>query len=408
MRKNMRKNLLLTLRSISISDPTAKLQDRTIGRGRTMNVGALAALGVLLLAVLVATALPAQAQTLTVLYNFSDHTDGGFPQDGLVMDAQGNLFGTAAGGGNLAVCTGSGCGVVFKITPSGQETVVHTFSGGVNGGIPQAGVILDAKGDIYGMTPFLGAHNNGMIFKIFPGGNYRVLYAFAGGTDGVEPQGGLLRDGRGNLYGTTADGGSFNGGTVFELSPTGTKTVLYNFAFSPDGANPTGDLIRDAQGNLYGTTTFGGITGGICASLGCGTVFKLNPNGTETVLHTFAAGVDGAFPETGLVRDAMGNLYGTTQRGGASTTASNMGTVFKVTPAGVETVLYIFNGGTADGEFPFGRLILDAAGNLYGTTSAGDGFFPLGGLVRDATGNLYGTTERGGSFNAGVVFKITP
>jgi uncharacterized repeat protein (TIGR03803 family) len=208
------------------------------------------------------------------------------------------------------------------------------------------------------------------------GQTFTVLHSFKGGTDGESPYGGVVRDTAGNLYGTTAQGGAFSNGTVFKLDTTGKETVLYSFTGGADGAIPLAGLIRDAAGNLYGTTEVGGDL--TCNSgIGCGTVFKLHTTGKETVLHSFTGNPDGASPFAGVIRDAAGNLYGTTPKGGAL----NSGTVFKLDTTGKETVLYSFAGG-ADGSYP------DAA------------------VIRDAAGNLYGNTFFGGTYNFGTVFKL--
>jgi len=265
------------------------------------------------------------------------------------------------------------------------------------------------------------------------------LYRFQGGTDGANPKAGLVRDAAGNLYGATeSGGGTSNYGTVFKIDSTGNETVLYRFAGDSGGENPVGGLIRDAAGNLYGTTLYGGDLH--CNSFGCGTVFRLDPAGNETVLHQFAGpggSDDGAYPYAGLIRDTAGNLYGTTQGGGGQ---MNRGTVFKVDTTGTETVLHRFTG-IPDGQNPTAGLILDSAGNLYGTTEFGgsisgggygtvfkidptgvetvlyrfqgipDGAYPYAGLIRDSVGNLYGATLYGGGgsgLGSGTVFKLDP
>ena len=278
---------------------------------------------------------------------------------------------------------------------------------------------------------------------------YSVLYSFKGGTaDGENPEAGLLMDKAGNLYGTTVEGPQCSpapctnlSGIVFKLGTTGTETVLHKFrgcctsSGSPDGANPYGGLISDSAGHFYGMSSAGGTSHS-------GVVFKVGSTG-ETLVHTFTGPPgDGAFPYGSLTRDSTGNLYGTTSAGGAS----NSGVVFKLDTTGTETVLYSFKGG-ADGAFPYGRLLRDSAGSLYGTTPAGgimsgncfpygcgvvfkvdttgtetvlysftggatDGAYPYAGLITDSTGNLYGTTYNGGaggcSNGCGVVFKLAP
>jgi uncharacterized repeat protein (TIGR03803 family) len=254
---------------------------------------------------------------------------------------------------------------VFKVGPFGNETVLHNFTGDSDGGYPYAGVIRDAGGNLYGTTQFGGGNcwnymGCGTIFKIAKTGTFSVLYTFTGQIDGEFPSGGLILDASGNLYGTTGTGSVFGCGTIFKLETTGTLTVLYSFGAKPDGCGPGASLIQDANGNFFGTTEVGGI-------YGYGTVFRLDSTGKETVLYSFASNPDGANPWGGLIRDAAGNLYGTTLQGGTN----GFGTVFKVDSTGKETVLHSFAGN--DGGMPYGGLILDAAGNLYGTTSLGRG-----------------------------------
>jgi len=372
----------------------------------------------------------AQAQTYNVLYSFTGGGDGAYPFAPLVLDAAGNLYGTTEYGGSYQY------GAVFKLDSSGTETVLYSFnvSGTGDGELPFAGLVLDVAGNLYGTTQFGGTFGSGTVFKVDSSGNETVLYSFTGGADGANPRAGLVRDARGNLYGTTYRGGSgscvVGCGVVFKLDVRRKETVLYTFTGGVDGANPSG-VIQDKAGNLYGTTSNE-------ASTGYGTVFKLNKSGKETVLHQFTGGVDGAQPYAPLVLDAAGNLYGTTQYGGAA-----YGTVFKLNKSGKETVLHQFTGG-ADGAQPYAPLVLDAAGNLYGTTYFGggasiggygtvfkvnengaesvlhsftrgtDGVYPYAGLLQDAAGNLYGTTEYGGGASIGgasgygTLFKLTP
>ncbi len=255
---------------------------------------------------------------------------------------------------------------------------------------------------------------------------FNDLYNFAGPTlDGAYPYGVFVRDTKGNLYGTTYYGGSSYAGTVFEISKTGTETILYNFTGSSDGGYPFTGLVRDAKGNLYGTTEGGGASG-------YGTVFKV-AKGVETVLYSFAGGTtDGCYPYQGLVEDKAGNLYGTTESCGAT----GEGTAFKISKAGKEKVLHSFAGGSSDGAFPiYGNLAMDKTGNLYGVTEEGgtssegvvyklskkgtltvlhsfaggttDGCYPLGSVAINKTGNVYGTTEACGSSSAGTVWELT-
>ena len=382
--------------------------------------GALAALGIFV-TMAIGTP-PAQAQTYKVLHAFPKSTLGGANPyyESLIRDSAGNLYGTTHGGG------GANYGVVFKLYTTGKEKVLHSFSGFADGANPFAGVIRDSAGNIYGTTDFGGASGQGVVFKLDASGTETILHNFTGGADGGSPRSGLIRDSAGNIYGTTEYGGASGQGTVFKVDATGTESVLYSFTGGTDGASPIGSLVRDSAGNLYSTTFSGGASG-------VGVVFKLDTRGKETVLHSFAGGTDGQYPWAGLVRDSDGGLYGTTFYGGAS----NYGVVFKVDAAGTETVLYSFTGG-ADGGNPTAGVIRDSAGNLYGTTNIGGapgmgygvvfeldmagtetvlhtftggagGANPVGGLIRDTAGNLYGTTQDGGSGSGvGLVFELTP
>jgi len=400
------------------------------------------------LGLLVATTQPACGQTLTTLYSFTGGTAGVYPNGGLVIDAQGNLYGTTLYGGWVTKWRPGGYGTVFELAPTGAETVLHSFHHYPGGKYPHAGLVMDAQGNLYGTTYQGGTGSTcsgwrrgcGTVFEVAPGGAEKVLYSFQGWPDGQHPEASLIMDGQGNLYGTTFHGGyrkrscrgsgrraSFTCGTVFEVTAAGPEKVLYMFAGPPnDGVWPTGGLVMDAQGNLYGTTQSGG-------AYGYGTVFKLSPAGTETVLYNFTGGTDGAGPGS-LVVDAQGNLYGTTSGGGVY----RSGTVFEITSNGIEKVLYNFTGG-ADGNGP-DNLIVNLQGGFYGITGGGgaygygtvfeltsnatetvlysftggaDGRGPRG-LIMDAQGNLYGATYMGGVSNSkcpsgcGTVFKLIP
>jgi uncharacterized repeat protein (TIGR03803 family) len=393
-------------------------------------------------------------QTESVLYTFCSQpncSDGANPYAGLIANSSGNLYGTTrfGGGGSCPI----GCGVVFKLSPDGTETVLHSFSGGADGGNPYARLIADSSGNLYGTTSNGGRSGCipvesgcGVVFKLAPDGtSFTVLYAFAGGaSDGATPYAGVIADSSRNLYGTTHFGGPGNGGlgwgVVFKLAPDGTETVLYSFcsqANCSDGNFPDNGVVADSSRNLYGTATGGGASN-------LGTVFELSPDGTSfTVLHSFAGGAgDGANPFAGLIADSSGNLYGTTAAGGASTLCAppglpaGCGTVFKLSPGATFTLLHSFTGGPSDGASPGAGLIADSSGNLYGTTSRGgastlcnglppntpagcgtvfklspdgtetllhsfagdvsDGADPTAGLIADSSGNLYGTTGFGG------------
>lgn len=304
------------------------------------------------------------ARKETVLHSFSQFGgDGAFPWYGtLAKDSSGNLYGTTWVGGPGGRF---GAGTVFKINASGKETILYSFTGTNGDGFPQDGVVRDSSGNLYGTTQNGGPDNAGTVFKVDPTGKKTVLYSFTGSTDGAYPMAGVVLDAKGNLYGTTFEGGlyDFGGyGTVFKVDPAGTETVLYTFMGSNDGGTPDAGVIRDSRGNLYGTTNLGGTDG-------AGTVFKVNASGQETVLYNFTGGADGGFPlEASLVRDSAGNLYGTTPQGGAS----SFGVVFKIDAAGKETVLHSFSG--RDGKIPYGSLALDKSGNLYGTTYEGGAY----------------------------------
>jgi uncharacterized repeat protein (TIGR03803 family) len=259
----------------------------------------------------------------TVLYSFQGSPDGQLPVSGLLRDAAGNLFGTTVAGGD------SGNGTVFHLDKSGKETVLYSFAGGTDGSAPNGSLARDAAGNFYGTTS-TGAGSGcydrqgcGSVFMLDRTGKEIVLHKFTGGKDGSLPYADVIRDAAGNLYGTTSEGGAFDKGTVFKLDKTGKETMLYYFTGGKDGAFPYGRLLRDGSGNLYGTSGGGG-------AFGKGTVFKLDATGKkEIVLHSFAGGSDGEQPVAGLIRDAAGNFYGTTLFGGD---VAQDGVVFKITP----------------------------------------------------------------------------
>jgi uncharacterized repeat protein (TIGR03803 family) len=283
----------------------------------------------------------------TVLHSFCPQypncPDGAGPYTRVIQDGQGNLYGTTAEGGNSGCFAGSGCGTVFKLSKAVKETVLHSFTGGADGATPYAGVIQDAKGNLYGTTYYGGkgkcndgfGTGCGVVFKLGTTGKETVLHRFTGGIDGSYPDAGVIQDAKGNLYGTTQEGGDLSGcdglgcGVVFKLSTTGKETVLHRFTGGTDGSNPDAGVIQDAKGNLYGITRAGGDLNG-CSGLGCGVVFKLNAAGKETVLHGFTGGTDGSNPDGGVIQDAKGNLYGTAYAGGDS--SCGCGVVFELTP----------------------------------------------------------------------------
>ncbi len=369
-----------------------------------------------------------------LLHSFGSGNDGENPVANLISDSAGNLYGTTSGGGTNRE------GTVFKLSSNGTETVLHNFGSGNDGQTPLGSLIFDSAGNLYGTTSAGGLYGFGMVFELSPDGTETVLYNFGSGTDGQNPNAGMVFDSSGNLYGTTVNGGLFGGGTAFELSPNSggswTETGLYSFGGTPsDGVNPYSALIFDSSGNLYGTTTNGGAYNG-------GTVFELIPSGAgigccrESPLYSFGNGGDGSNPHAGLVFDSSGNLYGTTVNGGTY----GGGTAFELSLSGgtwTESGLYSFGNGS-DGKNPYAGLIVDKSGNLYGTTLNGglygggmlfellpsrigccrenplysfgngnDGRNPQAGLVFNTAGTLYGTTVNGGEFGGGTVFGIT-
>lgn len=297
----------------------------------------------------------------TVLHVFGGTLDGWNPTAALVLDSAGNLYGTTLLGG------AHGFGTVFKLDSSDNETILHSFARGTDGANPNAGLSQDAAGNLYGTTQYGGRgcdrHGCGTVFRVSPSGAETALYQFRG-IDGASPLGGVVVDTSGSVYGTTWLGGLYGFGTVFKVDTTGDETVLHNFSAASDGANPMGSLALDGTGNIYGTTSAGG-------SSYFGTLFMIDPAGNETVLYNFTGGSDGAYPYSNLVIDAQGNLYGTSSQGGCC----GQGTVFEFVSGSLNT-LYSFsapiNGVNSDGQNPMGGVTTDANGNLYGTAvSAG-------------------------------------
>lgn len=397
---------------------------------------------------------PAKPPAYRVVHAFTGGADGSdydtlAPFDlGLIGDSRGNVYGTTPAGGDVtggefSPCGEFGCGVVYKLDANGKQTVLHAFTGPPDGSAPVLGLVRDQEGNLYGVTIFGGSAPmaSGTVFKVSPNGTETVLYSFTGGPDGGLPWAGLVRGEDGDLYGTASSGGApdcFGGGcgVVFKLDKTGKETVLYSFTGGEDGGRPLAGLIRDEEGNLFGTALFGG-------HFGQGVVFKLDPNGKETVLHSFAGANDGTAPTVGLARDEEGNLYGAANGG-----MFNWGVAYKVDHKGNFSVLHAFTGG-AEGGVPQGRLLL-AGGKLYGTNYYGGnietdcygcgvvfqldrtgketvlysfiggvaGWGPYGRLLEQEDGTLYGVTGFGGDFTmgvssacpegCGVVFRIKP
>jgi uncharacterized repeat protein (TIGR03803 family) len=428
--------------------------------GKRFSLGLGTILAVFTVALFVTTSL---AATEKVLHRFGSGKDGASPYASLIWDAAGNLYGTTyVGGDGPCYSQGRGCGTVFELSPKEgggwTEKVLHNFGHGIDGANPYSNLIWDSAGNLYGTTYWGGTHGYGTAFELTPRGDgewtEQVLHNFGiNGTDGTHPYSGLIWDAAGNLYGTAYYGGANRScdnsgyvgcGTVFELTPKEdggwTAKTLHNFGDGKDGYWPAGGLVFDAAGNLYGTATSGGVNSS-CDYGGCGTVFEMTPKEgggwTEKTLHNFRSGMDGSSSNAGLIFDAAGNLYGTTYVGGDG----GEGTVFEMTPqeGGGWTEKVLHNFGRDPGIVPSAGLILDAAGNLYGTTDYGseygagivfeltpeegggwtgktlhnfgsgmDGVAPMSGLIFDAAGNLYGTTAYGGPNWGGTVFEITP
>lgn len=307
----------------------------------------------------------------SVLYNFTGGADGGEPYKGVTIDRRGNLYGTAVTGGSGG-CEG-GCGVLYKLTKSAngtwQQRVIHAFTGGDDGSGPGARVTVDASGNVYGMTPTGGTNGLGTIYKLATNGAFTVIHTFTGGADGSNGSAGRMLWLNGRLYGAATTGGTYGSGVVFQLTPTPAGEwefrTLYSFRGQPDGSFPYGALLRAASGKFYGTTYYGG-QGGI------GTVYELTPRATgewsERVIYSFQNGSDGNSPISNLVSDANGNLYGTTSEGGLGS-----GIIFKLTPNGgqwTESIVHSFSG-PPDGGFSYNGMVVDAFGNFYGATVHG-------------------------------------
>ncbi len=323
--------------------------------------------------------------------------NGANPYAGLLRDAAGNLFGTTSEGGDTNCFAPYGCGTAFKLDSNGRkETVLHKFTDDPDGEFPESLLVEDRSGNVYGTTYVGGAHGLGTVFRISKTGKENVLYSFTGASDGCLPYPGVILDSAGNLYGVASEGGAgfcnSGQGVVFELATSGNETVLHTFSGGSDGANPGSALLLDTKGNLYGATAHGGSSA--CGGTGCGTVFKVSSKGAESVLYAFCSlsgCADGETPVYGpLLMDKAGNLYGTTIFGGSYSDCNGgtCGVVFKLSPSGKETVLHNFTGG-ADGAFPYAGLTSDASGNLYGTAG-------------------YGGAECYGSNTCGVVFMPIP
>ena len=335
-----------------------------------------------------------------VLYSFQNGVDGAVPATSLIADKSGNLYGTTTNVGGVGSCNVH-CGSIFELSPPSKSgrwtfTILHDFTGGKDGGLPEGNLTFGSDGSLNGTANVGGTHGkfgDGVLFQLKPAKGHwteRVLHDFGRGSDGRNPHGGIVADGKGNLYGTTANGGKYSSGSVYEFSLSGNaESVLYSFSGGEDGGAPLAGLAIDHAGRLYGTTSYGGYFSYYCQG-GCGTVFEVSPPSIPSnpwnyaVIHEFVGG-DGALPQDPLLFDGAGNLYGTTfvsQTGGG-------GTAFELTPgrrAGpwAESVLY---------RFPAYR---------------GDAVASSAGFISDSGGNLYATSQNGGLNYTGDVFKLVP
>ncbi|HYM76328.1 MAG TPA: choice-of-anchor tandem repeat GloVer-containing protein [Candidatus Dormibacteraeota bacterium] len=415
----------------------------------------------LIIVLALASTLPAQMQILTVLHHFTNLPDGGRPLGRLLLDPKGNLYGTTTIGGHI------GYGSVFKVDTSGNLSILYSFSGQPDGNLPASGLIRDSLGNLYGTTVYGGTSFGcgtdqpswvgcGTVFKLDPNGTETVLHRFSSnpaGFDGANPVGPMALDSSGTLWGTTyiylvkeprgqcplqiPPNGRlvhFGCGTVFKVDASGTEGVVHFFT-KGDGALPVGGLVLDKDGNLYGTTQYGGLQN--CPTVqygGCGTAFKVDATGQFSTPYMFKGGdggPDGNIPESSLILDPAGNLYGTTDAGGSAPPCDpsqrpgiTCGTIYQLTTSGKETVLHSFAGLPGDTGFPTAGVVRDAAGNFYGLASGsvfkvdstgkesllytftGYDNYATGDLVQDANGNLYGTTLYG-TTGDGTVFRLT-
>jgi uncharacterized repeat protein (TIGR03803 family) len=359
----------------------------------------------------------ANAQTLASLSSFSG-TNGANPHSSLILGSDGNFYGTTYYGGTY------GYGTVFQMTPGGALTVLHNFNNvTTDGAYPYGPLVQGSDGNFYGTTYVGGRLGGGSIFKITSSGAFTLVYSFGGSGSGTLLYAGLVQGSDGNFYGTTYSGGANNKGTVFQITPAGSLTTIYNFA-GTDGAGPYATMVFGSDGNLYGTTSQGGANN-------LGAVFSVTTAGSELTLYSFS-GADGKTPYAGLVQGSDGNFYGTTYQGGTY----NNGTIFQITSAGSLTTLHSLCSPTdcSDGSLPYASLMQAADGNFYGVGSSGgtygagvlfkitssgtltplhsftgtDGRLPYAALTAAPNGNLYGTTYSGGASGKGTVYTLSP
>jgi uncharacterized repeat protein (TIGR03803 family) len=369
--------------------------------------------------------------TETMLHSFTGSPDGYQPRSMLLQGSDGNFYGTTLYGGT------NGTGTVYRISPDGSETILHTFDAYADdGGNPAAGLVLGSDGNFYGTVSYGGTNlydNQGTVFLISPNGSEATVCSFGSSPyDGINPNAGLVLGSDGNFYGTTYQGGTNSKGTVFRVSLNGNRTTLYSFGSYPhDGVTPSyAALVQGSDSNFYGTTLSGGTSN-------AGTIFRISPSGSYTNLYSFGGyPTDGGTPEAGLVQGSDGDFYGTTASGGLA--ANNDGTIFRISPSGSYTILYSFVGYlNYDGVTPWAGLVQGSDGNFYGTTLSGgtsdqgtvfrispsgsytnlysfvgyptDGGYPAtgNGLVQGSDDSFYGTTSDGGTNGTGAVFKLT-
>jgi uncharacterized repeat protein (TIGR03803 family) len=355
------------------------------------------------------------AGNLTTVYRFAPAPFGSSPHAALIEKSDGNFYGTSLGGTSNA-------GAIFKITPTGNFTRLYNFTGDADGASPEAALAEGSDGNFYGTTNSGGANGGGTVWKTTPAGAFTLVHSFTSGADGEGPQAPLVLGSDSSLYGVASSGGAGGAsyGTAFKLTSAGIVVPLHSF-LPGEGTFPAGALVQGGDGNFYGTAQAG--EGNVT-----GTVFKMSPSGAVTKLHSFTGNPDGAAPSAALTRGGDGVFYGTTMLGGSQ----DRGTIFKITTGGVLTILYRFTGGD-DGSVPQAPLMAAGDGNFYGTTSSGgsnsngtlfritpagalttlyafpqpgDGAKPLAGLIQGQDGSFYGTTSVGGQNGFGTIFKL--